>query len=209
MKLYLLNINVFHSVFPKKYLLAERESRIDQYMKLEDKKRCLAVGLLMRAFLNVTKEDQLSKGVYGKPFLRDHSIYFNFSHSGDFVILATSFCEVGVDIEKIESYNINLIKGCLTDTEQKWLFHNPNRENFYKLWTAKESIMKATGKGLTIPPESFCVLPLENGEHIINKERFFLQFFSLKDHELCVATTMPDKALNLTLVTLPELLKKL
>ncbi len=37
-------------------------------------------------------------------------------------------------------------------------------ERFFRLWTLKESVMKATGLGMNLPPGSFEVLPLAEGK---------------------------------------------
>lgn len=197
MELYYCDISQFYDLQGMQLLLPERQERVMRYQKQQDKARCLVVGLLMRTFLKVHHADQLSVGEYGKPRLKNNKIQFNFSHSGNYVVLGTSPYEIGVDIEKVEPYAEEVAKRCFTEGEQKWLAQNAAENSFYKIWTAKESIMKATGQGLNMPAESFCALPISDGEHMVNGQGFYLQFLSLLGHELCVATIKPDASRGL------------
>ena len=48
-------------------------------------------------------------------------------------------------------------KRFFTPVEQEWLSKRP-AEEFFRLWTRKESFTKALGKGLTLPLDSFSAL---------------------------------------------------
>ncbi len=78
------------------------------------------------------------------------------------------------------------------------------------LWTAKESVMKACGQGLYMAPESFSVLPVSDGPHLIHGKNWFLSWNLSDGHQICVAS---EKAISQTdlvylsksdLLTLPE-----
>ena len=76
---------------------------------------------------------------------------FNISHSDEFVILAMSNrLRVGIDIEKIRDIDIDLISyNCFSNKEKKYLKEkNDKLVNFFKIWTLKESYLKALGCGL-------------------------------------------------------------
>ena len=49
------------------------------------------------------------------------------------------------------------------------------------LWTGKESVMKGTGFGMRLAPQSFSLLPLEAGEYLIRGERWFVGWHNLND----------------------------
>lgn len=72
--------------------------------------------------------------------------YFNISHSSDIVICAISMENVGVDIEKKCIFPQEIIDYIYSDNEIKCC----QNDNIcaYKLWTRKESYLKAIGKGI-------------------------------------------------------------
>ncbi|WP_233899249.1 4'-phosphopantetheinyl transferase family protein [Tenacibaculum piscium] len=97
---------------------------------------------------------KLKYNKYGKPYL-DLDLDFNISHSGEYVLCALSRgLRLGIDIEKIEKLDLNSITGVFTKNE---LFHINSSEKkektFYDYWTSKESVVKAIGRGLSIPLE--------------------------------------------------------
>jgi 4'-phosphopantetheinyl transferase len=83
-------------------------------------------------------------------FKSGKSLYFNISHSADYVTLAISDSEVGCDIQEIRPYNPRVAgrNYCQKETE---LIENSDEKDevFIRLWALKESILKFTGKGLS------------------------------------------------------------
>ncbi|HKG53037.1 MAG TPA: 4'-phosphopantetheinyl transferase superfamily protein, partial [Anaerolineales bacterium] len=102
---------------------------------------------------------------YGKPFLApefsSYLLNFNLSHSGSMALYAiTRNMEIGVDIECIQSdfeyeeiaqrfFSVNEVAVLRTIPTEKKL------EAFYNCWTRKEAYIKALGKGLSLPLDSF------------------------------------------------------
>ena len=76
----------------------------------------------------------------GKPFLKNIPLYFSLSHSSEYIGVAISNCEIGLDVEKDKNFNFRRISAFLTDLENVFLENNPDR--FYELWTQKEAIEK-------------------------------------------------------------------
>jgi 4'-phosphopantetheinyl transferase len=104
---------------------------------------------------------------YGKPFLApDFSSYlhnFNLSHSGHMALYAiTRNREIGVDVERVHSgfaYE-EIAKHFFSVNEVAILGAIPiekRLEAFYQCWTRKEAYIKAHGKGLSLPLDSFDV----------------------------------------------------
>ena len=91
-------------------------------------------------------------GKHGKPFIEDlPEVKFNVSHSGQWVVCAVSTDEIGIDIEKEESIDMNAISHILSEEEKtKIQATNPDLRTslFYGIWTVKESYLKALGGGL-------------------------------------------------------------
>lgn len=206
MELYYCNITEFSDLSGCRYLPLERRQRIRRYRFSEDRARCLAAGLMLRYVFGESAGDAISYGPCGKPFLREDSRSFNLSHAGSYVVLGVASCEIGVDIEKIVPYSDAVAKKCFTAEEQTWLYNQGSEDAFYKLWTGKESVMKATGLGFQMPPENFNILPVSDGEHFIAGKRWYLRWFTLKDHRICTATAKPERTGQLIPLGRPELL---
>ncbi len=169
------------------YLCADRRARFERYKQPKDKLRCLIGGLMLYYAMGHNKEPLYN--AYGKPYF-ENELYFNLSHSGNYVVLATSQATIGIDVEIIKKYNMDVAKKCFTPNELTWLEKNNLSHAFFKIWTAKESYMKAMGLGFNLNPASFEVLPIQNGSHIINNKEWFLYWHSLDEHELCVASAI-------------------
>lgn len=98
-------------------------------------------------------------GEHGKPFLDDDSLHFNLSHSEEVAALAISrFPDVGIDIEKFDrkvDFD-GLAKRCFRDREWSQFSGVSKDEKvraFFRIWTAKEARMKATGEGFQLSPQ--------------------------------------------------------
>ena len=140
-------------------LTASRRARVDALVTAQSKLNSMAAGLLLRKFLQITDDAQLNYSENGKPFLPGGQ-YFSISHSGNWCALAVSDIPVGADIEVPRGVSSALIRRCLTHEEQVWCADSTER--FLQLWTRKESVMKACGKGLTMGLRSISVLPDED-----------------------------------------------
>lgn len=87
-------------------------------------------------------------GADGKPFFANAGVAFNMSHSGGEVVAAFSRNPVGVDIER---------GGRTRDFREiaRRFFHEDEvdgvggEEDFLRLWTAKEAMLKLSGEGIS------------------------------------------------------------
>lgn len=101
-----------------------------------------------------------------KPYLQlpSHSrLQFNLSHSENMGVYAfTLDYAIGVDIEKIQdTYQAGLATRFFNAEENRRLQQIPALERiaeFYRIWSRKEALIKAVGKGLSIPLSSFSVV---------------------------------------------------
>jgi 4'-phosphopantetheinyl transferase len=102
-------------------------------------------------------------GPNGKPYLASgEGPHFNLSHCTGLVTCALSpKFPLGVDIEWIDRPAPLEIAGRhFADRECGWLFGLPEQERsqaFFKIWTMKEAIIKATGMGISQGLETFAV----------------------------------------------------
>lgn len=110
------------NVYPLRY------SRALKYKDHSDYLRCLGAYLLLEKALGEFDEKKITLSKTGKPSLEGYP-FFNYSHSGDFVVLIVDkIHEVGIDIQ---------------------IFDKKHSRKFIKEWTRKEAILKLTGEGVT------------------------------------------------------------
>lgn len=159
---YLLDCSVFkdRALFVEMFrkMPKKRQEKINFYRFWNDKYLSLGAGVLLSYGL---KERGLLQtetlAVYnenGKPYFKDSGIFFNMSHSGKYAACAFSDDEIGVDIEKLSDVPKELMRAVCTDSEYRYLLAagNKQKEDFFRLWTVKESFMKCIGTGLATDP---------------------------------------------------------
>lgn len=157
-------------------------------------------SIISRSFLKVllakeiglhATEVKIKKDSFEKPYLSSNpSLYFNISHSGDFILIIIGDKKVGIDIEKINytqdysdiiptifsKYEIDELLGCSNKTL-----------TFYKFWTRKEAILKAIGKGIN---EDLKSITVTDGEHSVSSEilsqnsQFVVLSFEVDEHHV-------------------------
>ena len=122
-----------------------------QEHKIEaDKKQELMAGHLLKTYLDIEREEQLVINENGKPLLKAGKPFFNLSHSGNYVVLVISDCEIGVDIEHIMQCHEATVKKVYSPRMQEeltGLSGEEKNEKFSRLWTEFEARLKLKGTG--------------------------------------------------------------
>lgn len=117
-------------------------------------------------------------------------VFFNVSHSGDYALVALSeTAEIGIDIEQIRADCPvdDLARRYYSAREHQLLrkLSAPQRlRDFYRLWTAKEAILKCVGLGLSVPPALVEVCLSDDAEpkvHSFHAEQKSLQLISVRE----------------------------
>ena len=162
-------------------LSKERQSRIARLRAADDRLRVMAAGLLLRyAFQDRAEKILLSES--GKPYLLGEPC-FSLSHGGDLAVLAVSDLPVGADVEPCaREASPAVLQKVLTEQEKQWL--KEGNGTFAELWTRKESVMKADGRGLALAPGSF---------EVLDDRVFFytLSSFEISGHSVAIAAENP------------------
>lgn len=125
---------------------------------------------------------EILQGQYGKPYFQHvhPALFFNISHSGDYLVVAFSDQEVGVDIERIGNARMEVARRFFHPVEVDELegTEEPLRTVlFFRLWSVKESFLKYVGSGLSAPLSGFRVGCGKSGISIVpeGKERVGVQ----------------------------------
>lgn len=146
----------------------EERTRAARFRFEEDQHRSIVARAILRrllaTYLGVSPQElRFVFGPQGKPALPDGSVEFNVSHSGRHVLLAfASGSPVGVDVEqeKKERDRLAIAQRFFAPAEAEKVRHAEDVAGaFYRTWTAKESVIKAVGGGLSIDLASFLVTP--------------------------------------------------
>lgn len=149
----------------------ERKLKTEGFSKRKDKLLSAAAGLMVIKIFGKDAFEKILYNEHGKPFF-ELGKKFSISHSGRFSVIAVSEEEIGIDIEEREIINPAVAKRCFTEEEQD--FAKMSTQNFLRIWTAKEAVLKLLGTGFSYSPSSFSVLPLDEDHCIEEKKiRFF------------------------------------
>lgn len=131
----------------------------DRKTQVAERKREVAFlrnQLLSQSFELPVSDQQVVRTNFGKPYLNDYPDFsFNHSHSQNFYALATSrnVQNLGIDIEEL-SRKVRfeaLAQHAFHPEELKnWQALAYDPEYWFKVWTTKEAVLKASGLGIRI-----------------------------------------------------------
>ena len=125
-----------------------KRKRIEKFVNKTRLKQSVVGEILLRNLLK-TYGINYSKSFFEtnmaqKPYIKNCNVFFNISHSSNYVICVTSENNVGVDIEKIRKINTNDIKFFATKNEQNYILSDDKSiyERAFIIYTLKESYYK-------------------------------------------------------------------
>lgn len=143
------DINNFYDKIPKL-----KKDKIDKYKNYDTKVRSIVGEILLKDLLSKSNISYNSLDYYineyGKPYLKNINIFFNISHSFDYVITTISDKDIGIDIEKIRKTPLNIINQFATEKEKTYILSTNNNieERIFKIYTLKEAYFKMLGTNL-------------------------------------------------------------
>jgi 4'-phosphopantetheinyl transferase len=156
------------------FLTDDERARAARFRFSRDRERFIACRGQLRELLAVYLHThprmlQFSANEFGKPSLarRTHARLpsFNVSHSRDLALYAvTSGTAVGVDIEHLRTMDdmLSLSRRYFTPREQRKIESRSEEERelaFFECWTRKEALLKAWGRGVSLPLEQVDAAP--------------------------------------------------
>jgi 4'-phosphopantetheinyl transferase len=158
------------------------------------------------------REWQFLTGQWGKPEIAsqtlDAPLWFNLSHTDGFVVcVAGRVRQLGVDVENMsrKTSRQELAKRFFAPSEYEYLRTLPSslqREAFFRIWTLKEAYIKAEGKGLSIPLDSFqfrfssgnpATVALESTAESNPHAWSFFELQPGPDHRISIAVKNPEQ----------------
>ncbi len=174
--IYLLDYSKFyHQVEHFKSLLSGDEmARAQRYQSWAQQDRFIVQHGLTRQILAYHLETspeviEISAPKFGKP--EADGIYFNISHSDDFLAVAVSKdTPVGVDIERMDrNIDLNHVAAIvLSDAERMKLFALPRsaqKMTLLQTWVCKEAFWKYVGEGLNGMIKQFELMPTNDKDN--------------------------------------------
>ena len=180
-----------------------QSERIMSFIDRKDAIRTLVGDLLIRSIFtekhDMKKENIIfRRNAYGKPFIiSNFDFHYNLSHSGDYVVCAIDDSPIGIDIEEIRNLEHELLsRNYFSESEYNFIKNDDDYvalNNFYTIWTLKESYVKCEGDGLSIPLDSFSIEidKISNVKIYKNNQRLnaWLKLFSLEsDYKMAVCS---------------------
>lgn len=144
----------------------ERKAKTDRLYFRKDRNLSLGAAVLLDAGLREyglsESEMVYGSGSNGKPFfLNAPEIHFSLSHSEDKVLACFSDTELGCDIEQVKDIDFKIAERFFCRSEYETIRNCPSyalrRDTFFRLWTLKESYVKASGKGMSLPANAFVI----------------------------------------------------
>lgn len=156
---------------------ASRRRKVLAMRHAESQRLRLGVGILLFQALErrgIPGNEEVAEGEFGQPYLPGHPEWrISLSHAGTRALCAVSDRAVGCDVEEMGRGSPDLVRRFFHPEEQQALEAEKDPEAwdrlFTRLWTRKESYLKATGRGIQDPLEGFSAL--ESGHGIIYGEK--------------------------------------
>lgn len=136
---------------------------------------------------------QILRDAYGKPHFAEGGVHFNVSHSGEYLAIVVAKSPVGIDIQKLRSVREGMYRKVVQQKEQPLIGKDRERD-FIRLWTLKESFVKAEGRGLRIPMASYH-FEKEEGQYFVKYGgqklpwTFNIEETLFADYVICVCGT--------------------
>ena len=186
-----------------------RREKTDRFRFEKDRRLSLGAELLLRHAL---RSEGLSEmpilfdyGAQGKPHFKDSGVFFNLSHSEEYVVCALAPFEVGCDVERITPIDLNIARRFFFRSEYAEIAAQETAEArndlFFRYWTLKESFMKVTGLGMKLPLDVFEIVrgaEISVRQSVETRQYRFAEFDELPGYKcvLCVAGDCRDAVLH-------------
>lgn len=145
---HLLSELVFNNAI--KNISEDRAAKVLTYKNAKSRVESLGATLALEKLLEACKISKPFSYMYsenGKPLLRGENMpYISLTHSDLYSAAVVSDVAVGIDIERVKTYNPKIVERFFTSKDKAIMAsitEDIKDEMFYKIWTYKEAIAKA------------------------------------------------------------------
>ena len=194
-----------------------RREKTDRFRFEKDRRLSLGAELLLRHAL---RSEGLSEvpilfdyGAQGKPHFKDSGVFFNLSHSEEYVICALAPYEVGCDVEQITPIDLNIARRFFFRSEYDDIAaqttDTARNDLFFRYWTLKESFMKVTGLGMKLPLDAFEIVrtpEIAVRQSVDTRQYSFAEFDELSGYKCALCTAGDCRGAALHIVDLEKIL---
>ena len=127
-------------------LSSAEEDQLRSFKSETRKKQWLSYRILLNEMLPGNPLF-LEYDLFGKPALKEHSLFLSISHSGEYAaVIISKTHPVGIDIERITGRIERIRSKFLVPEEEKQIGEVNRLEKLYVIWGAKESLYKIYGR---------------------------------------------------------------
>lgn len=173
--------------------------RVQGYHYFADQDRSILGEYLSKHMLSKLcdvsfNEIRFCRTALGKPYWND-DIHFNISHSGKWILCGIAASPIGVDTEHIKPVMLENVETVLTERERQIITESPEKDElFYRIWSAKESYLKAIGKGFNISANEIEYDPLEGvWTRRIDETELITKEYKIDPEYSCCASVLNGK----------------
>lgn len=208
LKVYYLKISDNNSI-SEQFLFSKIEASTQKEIKAITKEqirhqKCLGEAMsreLIESLWQLRPEDySIKRTEHGKPYVQGEvAVFYNLSHSGDYLICAFSDQEVGIDIQQIKKEKPQLVERYFHPNEILNWQRTPLIERkllFYRYWAAKESFLKYIGTGLSGSLSSFEILFTNDGMQVkkaeLQKQPYLWSLEIDPDYQCCLCAASAE-----------------
>lgn len=139
---------------------------------------------------NYRSLSQLHYTEYSRPYIPG-PVDFNISHSGEFILCAIAEnVRVGIDIEQIKEVDFSDFRSLMTGDQWEQIYSADDPTTaFFHFWAIKESIIKADGRGLSVPLNEIAI----TGNVAEYENTWYLHKLNIHDqYSAFLATSCPE-----------------
>lgn len=140
LKIYLLDIRdlPIEVLLNSRFISLKEKLELNKYNMEEVKKEKAASIYLKNKYIG-----RYYLNEFGKPISEE--VCFNISHSHGLLALVIDKVNIGIDIEKIRNIEKDVIDYISSEKEKEYI---KDEVSFYEIWTSKEALVKAEGRGI-------------------------------------------------------------
>lgn len=204
-------LSIENTIFIEELIGETERNKAKRYRRWQDKQAYLLGKLLIAVFLKKYKFDytllkKLSYTQFKRPYIESVKADFNISHSGELVVCAFSLHQkVGIDVERIQEVNFDDFRYILNKADEEAIKNAEEKYvSFFKIWSAKEAILKAEGCGLI---DNLDKLEISGEKGCFNKATYYLHELNIHPgYSSCVASSSSIINLKVEKVFVKDLL---